>query len=79
VEYIHTTARKALAKAEGWDLVRKNVARYARPPDPEHKEHRTLTVPETKAFFQAVAGDRLEALYILAFQRNEAIEQSDLR
>jgi integrase len=66
VEYIHTTARKALAKAEEWDLVHKNVARYARPPAPEHKEHRTLTVPEAKVFFEAAAGDRLEALYILA-------------
>ena len=66
VEYIHTTASKALAKAEEWDLVHKNVARYARPPAPEHKEHRTLTVPETKVFFEAAAGDRFETLYILA-------------
>jgi len=66
VEYIHSTARKALAKAEEWDLVRKNVARYARPPAKEHKEHRTLTVPQSKAFFAAAAEDRLEALYVLA-------------
>ena len=66
VEYVHSTARKALAKAEEWDLVRKNVARYARPPAKGHKEHRTLTIPESKAFFAAAAGDRLEALYVLA-------------
>src|SRR5215216_2593700 len=66
VEYVHSTARKALAKAEEWDLVRKNVARYARPPAKEHKEHRTLTVPQSKEFFTAAAGDRLEALYVLA-------------
>jgi integrase len=66
VEYIHSTVRKALAKAEEWDLVRKNVARYVRPPVKEHKEHRTLTVPQSKAFFVAAAGDRLEALYVLA-------------
>ena len=42
------------------------MARYARPPAPEHKEHRTLTVPETKVFFEAAAGDRFETLYILA-------------
>jgi integrase len=66
VEYIHSTARKALAKAEEWDLVRKNVARYASPPAKEHKEHRTLTVPQSKAFFAAAEGDRLEALYMLA-------------
>src|SRR5918997_1584398 len=66
VEYIHCTARKALAKAEEWNLVRKNVARYARPPAKEHKEHRTLTVPQSKAFFAAAAGDRFEALYVLA-------------
>jgi integrase len=43
--------------------VRKSVARYARPPA---KEHRTLTVPQSKVFFAAAAGDRLKALYVLA-------------
>ena len=66
IEYVHCTACKALAKAEEWELVRKNVARYARPPAKEHKEHRTLTVPQSKAFFTAAAGDRFEALYVLA-------------
>ncbi len=46
--------------------MRKNVARYARPPAKGHREHRTLTVPQSKAFFAAAAGDRLEALYVLA-------------
>ena len=32
VGYVHTTIRKALAQAEAWDLVKKNVARFARPP-----------------------------------------------
>src|SRR5215208_6529237 len=62
VGYIHTTASKALAKAEEWDLVRKNVARYAKPPKLKEKEHRTLTVPQIKVFFEAAAGDRLKAL-----------------
>src|SRR5918997_4035972 len=66
VEYIHSTARKALAKAEEWDLVRKNVARYARPPAKEHKEHRTLTVPQSKAFFAAAAGGPPPGLLLLA-------------
>ena len=43
-----------------------SFARYARPPAKEHKEHRTLTVPQSKEFFTAAAGDRLEALYVLA-------------
>jgi integrase len=72
VEYVHTTARKALGKAEEWDLVRKNVARYARSPsyteDGSRKEHRILTVPQTKALFAIArdSGDRLEALYVRA-------------
>jgi integrase len=66
VEYVHSTARRALAKAEEWNLVRKNVARYARPPAKQRKEYRTLTIPQSKAFFAAAAGDRLEALYVLA-------------
>jgi integrase len=71
VEYIHTTASKALGKAEEWDIVRKNVACYAKPlaysEERSHKEHRVLTVPQTKALFAAARdyGDRVEALYIL--------------
>lgn len=66
VEYIHTTIRKALARAEAWDLVTKNVARHARPPRKTHSEHEVLSRDQVGLFFETVQGDRFEALYILA-------------
>ena len=66
VGYVHTTIRKALAQAEAWDLVKKNVARFARPPKESHSEPDAMTVKEAQAFLRAIAGDRLEALYLLA-------------
>lgn len=46
--YIHTTIRKALAQAEAWDLVRKNVARFAKPPRENQGEPDTMTVEEAQ-------------------------------
>ncbi|MDP9440474.1 MAG: site-specific integrase, partial [Actinomycetota bacterium] len=66
VGYIHTTIRKALAQAEAWDLVRKNVARFAKPPKEGHSEPSAMTVEEAQRFLRAIAGDRLEAIYLLA-------------
>ncbi len=66
VVYIHTTIRKALAQAEAWDLVRKNVARFAKPPKETHSEPDAMTVEEAQAFLRAISGERLEALYLLA-------------
>jgi integrase len=66
VEYIHTTIRKALERAEAWDLVTKNVARHAKPPKKGHTEHDVLSRDQVRRFFEAAQGDRFEALYILA-------------
>lgn len=66
VEYVHVTARKALEQAEAWELVGKNVARHAKPPKKKHSERKVLTADQVRAFFAAAAGDRFEALYVLA-------------
>ncbi len=66
VRYIHTTMSKALHEAEGADLVRKNVARWAKPPKDEHEEKPVLSVAEAMLFLEAIRGDRMEALYLLA-------------
>ncbi len=66
VGYIHTTIRKALAQAEAWDLVKKNVARFAKPPKASHSEPDAMTVEEARRFLQTIKGNRLEALYLLA-------------
>ena len=73
VGYIHTTIRKALAQAEAWDLVRKNVARFAKPPKETHSEPDAMTVEEAQKFLRAIAGNRLEALYLLAVTGNRAL------
>lgn len=66
VRYIHVTIRKALEQAEAWDLVRKNVARFAKPPKAEHSERRYLTPEQAKRFLEAITGHRDEALYLVA-------------
>jgi integrase len=66
VSYVHTTIRKALAQAEAWDLVKKNAARFAKPPKETHSEPNSMIVEEAQVFLRAIAGDRLEALYLLA-------------
>ena len=66
VRYMHTTMTKALHEAEGADLVRKNVARWAKPPKDEHEEKSVLSVAEAMLFLEAIRGDRMEALYLLA-------------
>ena len=66
VEYIHVTARKALEQAEAWELVRKNVARHAKPPKKRHSEKRVLDATHVARFLEAAQGDRFEALYIVA-------------
>jgi integrase len=56
VRYMHTTLSKALHEAEGADLVRKNVARWAKPPKDEHVEKPVLSVAEAMLFLEAIRG-----------------------
>jgi len=66
VRYIHVTMSKALHEAEGVDLVRKNVARFATPPKLDTKEREPMTAQEIQTFLGAVRGHKDEALYLLA-------------
>ncbi len=66
VRYVHTTLGKALHQAEAWDLVPKNVARFARPPKPEHTEREPMSLEEAKVFLRVVKGDPYEAVYLIA-------------
>jgi integrase len=63
VRYIHVTLSKALHDAEGRDLVRKNVAKFAKPPKDEHSEKPVMSVTDAKRFLEAIRGDHFEALY----------------
>jgi integrase len=66
VRYIHVTLSKALHDAAGRDLVRKNVAKFAKPPKDEHSEKPVISVADAVLFLEAIRGDRFEALYLLA-------------
>ena len=66
VGYLRGVLRQALGFAERMDLVGRNVARLARPPRVPRRQVSPLTLEEARLFRAAVAGDRLEALYLVA-------------
>jgi integrase len=65
VQYLRAILRAALNQALRWNLVGRNVAELVDPPRQVRYRPRFLDVDEARAFLAAVAGDRLEALYIL--------------
>ena len=46
--------------------MRENVARWAKPPRDEHEEKPVLSVADAMLFLEAIRGDRMEPLYLLA-------------
>lgn len=67
VVYVHATLHKSLQDAIETGLLARNVAEAAKPPRrARRKEMRTFTPEEARRFLAAIAGDRLEALYVLA-------------
>jgi integrase len=65
VQYLRAVLRAALNQALRWSLVGRNVAELVDPPRQVRYRPRFLDVDEARAFLTAVAGDGLEALYIL--------------
>lgn len=66
VQLVHTTLRKALQQAVSDGILPRNVCEAVKAPRRVKKEMRTLTPEQARAFLEAVKGDRLEALYVLA-------------
>lgn len=66
VRHIHALVHKALSQAARWGRVSRNVADLVDAPKATRHEMKTLTAEESRRLFEAVAGDRLEALYVLA-------------
>jgi integrase len=68
VRYIHTTLHKALKQAVMDGLIPRNATEAVKPPQSTREEMRPLTPDQAKHLLQAAheAGDRLEALYVLA-------------
>ena len=69
VQLIHTTLHKALKQAVRWGLVPRNVTEAVQAPRPAKntkREMHPLTAGQARDLLEAVRGDRLEALYVLA-------------
>jgi integrase len=63
---IHATLHKALKQAVRWSLIPRNAAEFAAPPKTQRTEIKPLTEEQVKRVLNAVRGDQLEALYVLA-------------
>jgi integrase len=66
VQYVHVTLHKALKQAINDGLISRNATEAVKPPQVRKEEIRPLTAEQVKILFEAVRGDRLESLYILA-------------
>ena len=66
VGYLRGVLRGALGHAERTDLVTRNVARLARPPRVPRRRVSPLSVEQVRTLVATIAGDRLEALYLVA-------------
>jgi integrase len=66
VQYIHRTLSKALKQAVSDGLIPRNAAGSVKPPQPRTEEIRPLDREQARAFLEAISGDRLEALYVVA-------------
>src|ERR671912_353497 len=66
VQYIHRTLSKALKQAVSDGLIPRNAAGSVKPPQPRSEEIRPLNREQVRVFLEAVSGDRLEAIYVVA-------------
>ncbi len=66
VNHLHALIHKALSNAVRWGLVNRNVADLVDPLRNRHFEIATLSGEQARAFLDAAAGSRLEALFVLA-------------
>jgi integrase len=66
VRYIHTTLHKALKQAISDGLIPRNATEAVKPPQITKEEMHPLAPDEVKLLLETAAGDRLEALYLLA-------------
>jgi integrase len=64
--HCHGVIHKALAQAAREGLVARNVADLVDPPTRARREMTVLDAAQTRRLLDAAAGDRLEALYVLA-------------
>jgi integrase len=63
---LHRILHHALRDAARWNLVSRNVTELVTPPRKARHDFATLSPEQARCFLDAVKGDRLEALYVLA-------------
>ena len=66
VQHLHRALHRALAMAERWEMVNRNVARLATPPRVPKYKIRALTPNEVRRLLLAVEGHRFEAAFVVA-------------
>ena len=68
INHVHSTARVALQRAVKKRLISHNPVRDADPPrySTDEREYRTLSEEDVARFFDAAAGDRYEALWVVS-------------
>jgi integrase len=66
VAYVHAVLRHALAQAEKWGIVARNVARLVDAPKATKAEAHFFTIDQARELLKTVKDDRIEALYVLA-------------
>ena len=65
VRNVHGVIRRALNQAVAWDLVGRNVAVAAQPPQVDRPEHKTLSAAQVRTLWASVKGTRWEPFLIL--------------
>jgi integrase len=66
VHHLHAMLHSALDQAVRWALIARNIADLVDPPRNAHFEMTTLSPEGARRFLDTLAGNRLEALYVLA-------------
>jgi integrase len=66
VQYVHAILHRALDQATRWNLIPRNPADLVDAPRPERHEMAVLSPEQVSTLLTAAAGDRHEALYVVA-------------
>lgn len=66
VRHLHALLHKAFDQAAKWGLVGRNVAQLVSPPRAPRHDMTTLDEDQVHTFLEAAAGERFEALYVVA-------------
>ena len=66
VHHLHAVLHRALKAALRLELVQRNITELIDPPRMAHREMATLSPEQARHFLATAAGDRFEALYVLA-------------